>query len=416
MKILLISPAMPPHSAGEAEYAAQLVQQLHARGHQVTVLTNPGLGRGASAELLRPLPLLKHQVAGWRWGGLPSLLATLHQTQADAVILIYTNWLFDDHSMVSFLPTWLKLVGRNARVLTLFQLEDGAAPKSLPDRVLTKLVARLSQAIGIPCVYGYGALLTAPSVVAALGPAILQGLQGKAPVGMQGLLIPPPPLLSGGAAPSADERQRIRSTMGVPGHSLLLAYFGYVYPGKGVETLLAALQTLARQGRDVHLCMVGGGRSMANGAPSHHAFEQQMVALAEQLGVADRVHWLAGYASGNHDAAHVLAAADMAVLPFDDGAEMRRSSLAVVSAAGLPIVTTQPQQAESDAFRHEDNVLLCPPQDVAALTQAIALVADDRALRQRLHEGALELSRTCFSWQQAMDLITQSLSATSAAV
>ncbi len=410
MKILLISPAMPPHSAGEAEYAAQLCQQLQSRGHGLTVLSNPGQAPQAACAQLPSGITVHPQVSGWGWAGLPSLMRVLRQARPDAIVLIYTNWLFDAHPMITFMPTWLRLLGLSPRLLTIFQLEDGASPRSLADRILTKLMARVSSWLGTPACYGYGGLLTSPAVAAALGPAILQGLTLKSPdKSMQCLLIPPPPLLSCEQPISDTQRAQVRARMGVPADSQLLAYFGYVYPGKGVETLLRALSRLNQQGRSTFLCMVGGGREMKDGAPSHHPFECQMIALAQELGVADRVIWLAGYTSGNTDAAMELAAADAAVLPFDDGAELRRSSIAVVAAASLPIITTQPQQSEAAAFQHEVNVLLCPPQDVDALITAVARVSDDAALRERLRAGAQGLSRDHFSWQQSIDLIMQAL-------
>lgn len=410
MKILLISPAMPPHSAGEAEYAAQLSQQLRQRGHELIILSNPAHPQTSVGHASDQHIQWIQQHAGWGWAGLPSLMGVLRRTRPDAIVLIYTHWLFDSHPMITFLPSWLRLLGRSPSLLSIFQLEDGACPSSLSDRILNKLMGVLSQTQGIPTCYGYGGLLSRPAVAAALGPAIQQGLTRKSPdKAQQCLLIPPPPLLSSEHPISDAQRMQVRIRMGVPDGSMLLAYFGYVYPGKGVETLLSALSRLNKAGRSAHLCMIGGGRELKEGHPTHHPFEQEMIALSAQLGVADRVIWRAGYTSGDTEAATELASADMAVLPFDDGAELRRSSIAVVAAAGLPIITTQPRTAEMAAFEHEGNVLLCPPQDEAALATAIARVFDDAPLRKQLRQGALALSKNHFSWQQSIDLITQAL-------
>jgi glycosyltransferase involved in cell wall biosynthesis len=48
-------------------------------------------------------------------------------------------------------------------------------------------------------------------------------------------------------------------------------------------------------------------------------------------------------------------------------------------------------------LRDGENVLLVPPDDAAALAEAIARLADTPELRQRLGEGAKELSKA-FGW------------------
>jgi len=104
-----------------------------------------------------------------------------------------------------------------------------------------------------------------------------------------------------------------------------------------------------------------------------------------------------------------LLAADLAALPFDDGAELRRSSIAVVAAAGLPLVTTRPSAAEP-AFTDRHNVLLCPPRDPHALAAAIAAIADDATLRYELRRGSLALAESHFSWRRAISAMVDALS------
>ncbi len=50
---------------------------------------------------------------------------------------------------------------------------------------------------------------------------------------------------------AADEpavaRQRTRDALGVAEKDFVLAYWGYIYPGKGLETLFEAFRTTSRR-------------------------------------------------------------------------------------------------------------------------------------------------------------------------
>jgi glycosyltransferase involved in cell wall biosynthesis len=98
-------------------------------------------------------------------------------------------------------------------------------------------------------------------------------------------------------------------------------------------------------------------------------------------------------------------AADLAVLPYRDGASFRRGSLMAVLAHGLPVVTTHPRRVPAppgaDVPRLEDgvNARLVPPDDPQALADAVAELIADAALRRRLGEGACELARA-FTWDR----------------
>lgn len=400
MKFLVVSPAYPPHVAGEAEYAAQLVEQLSLRGHQVTLLTNePDHG----FEHLPPHAMAN--MRDWGWRELPALLRALRRTRADAVVLVFTDWLFKAHPMITFLPLYLKMQRSRAQVLTIFQLEDGMAPRSPVNRVLNKLLISLSRWSGLNAIYGYGALLSAPHAIGALGPAILAHLKGKLPEATpRAVLMPPPPLIVAPASRANAEDARFARHREASDGELRLAYFGYVYAGKGIETLFAALRRMLDEGRNVGLYMVGGGRGQAGEA---NPFEEKMIRLAQAMGLSDSVHWLAGYSSGSTDPSHDLANADIAVLPFDDGAELRRSSIAVVASAGLPIVTTTPTHQGEDAFVDAHNVLLSEPGNATALAETIKRLADSPALQSQLRAGSRQLVDDWFSWNKSIQLIEQ---------
>jgi len=66
-------------------------------------------------------------------------------------------------------------------------------------------------------------------------------------------------------------RQRGREILGLKKNDFLIAYFGYIYPNKGVETLLKAFQILGGERSDVRLILVGG--IIALNIPNRPAYE-----------------------------------------------------------------------------------------------------------------------------------------------
>jgi glycosyltransferase involved in cell wall biosynthesis len=399
MRLLIISPSYPPDATGEAEHCYQIAARLAAHGHDVRVLSN----RHAQAKPADGFRL-QADMSGWGWRQLPGLLRRIRQHSPDAVLLIYTAWLYDGHPMITFLPTLLRRRQPGLRFLTLVEVADGSAHGGWFTRLGRKLM-RL--AVGTRSSdFALGTLLRDSTTVAVLGPGILAGLQANDPkLADRAIVIPPPPLLPPPPDRSPAARAAARAALGVHEGDFVLAFFGYVYPGKGIETLLAATSRLLQAGRQVRLVMAGGGRNLQ--APPE-PFEAAMRQRAHDLGIEAQVLWPAGYSGRAETTAGQLLAADAAVLPFDDGAELRRSSIAVVTAIGLPLITTTPGPAET-AFEQGRNVLVSEPHDDAALAVNIGRVIDEPALRLMLSRGADELVATWFSWGRAIRQIEAAL-------
>ena len=177
-----------------------------------------------------------------------------------------------------------------------------------------------------------------------------------------------------------------------------MAYFGFLNTSKGARDLAAALVGLVDSGHDARLVMIGGqvGASDPTNASYLESFRDEMASR----GLADRVIW-----TGHVPAAEVSAwlhAADVAALPYTDGASYRRGSLLAALAHGVPIVTTRPTQSPEipgapPALVDGESARLVPPGDAGALTSALAEVLGDRAMRARLSDGARSLSGA-FGW------------------
>ena len=126
---------------------------------------------------------------------------------------------------------------------------------------------------------------------------------------------------------------------------------------------------------------------------------------------------ITGHCAEEEVSAHLLAA-DIAALPFADGASFRRGSLLAALAHGLAVVTTWPTTDDrrpttddraSSASLHRpssivhrplidgENALLVPPGDAPALVAAIERLANNSGLRERLASGGRALAAQ-FGW------------------
>ncbi|HLF71121.1 MAG TPA: glycosyltransferase [Dehalococcoidia bacterium] len=154
-------------------------------------------------------------------------------------------------------------------------------------------------------------------------------------------------------------------------------------PEKGVRYLVEAFALLRRRlGERAVLRLAGEGPERA-----------KLEALARELGVADAVEfcgWL------EHDALPAfLGSLDVFVLPSTY--EGFGVSAVEASAAGLPIVATN-VHGIPDVVRHSVTGLLVAPKDPQALADAIASLADDAPLRQRLGEAGRAYVAKHYDW------------------
>lgn len=345
----------------------------------------------------------------WSWRELPRLSRVLQKSSPDAVLLFYSGWTYNLHPMVTLAPTVAKRLLPSVHFVTKFTLVVGAPLVRLRLRdgldftfrvhshVAKHVIAR-SMGVQDRLHSSLGTLLSDSDRLLVMCGEDRKNLHTEYPeLSAPCDLDPPPPLIRILPDENGDVRRETRANLGVPHDARLLAYFGYIYGGKGLETLMQALARLqSRVDEDVRLLLIGGI------PPKATTYAEKLLGLAESLGIRERVILTGEYETDSGQASAFLRAADMCVLPFDDGAKLYRSSLAAAAAHALPIVTTKSAHTES-AFRDRENVMLCTPGDAEQLAGAIEEVLRDRPLRDELAEGALALCEDWFSWEGSIE-------------
>jgi glycosyltransferase involved in cell wall biosynthesis len=153
---------------------------------------------------------------------------------------------------------------------------------------------------------------------------------------------------------------------------------------KGIEDLLSALSRVPR----AHLVIVGDGPLLP-----------ELRALAEQLGVARRTHFM----GRRDDVERVLAASDILALPsYREGTPR---AITEAMAAGLPVVATDvggiPEQVVDGR-----NGYLVPPGKLAALAARITRLLAEPDLRRKMGAVARRRARTWSSAKMVADIDT----------
>jgi hypothetical protein len=188
-------------------------------------------------------------------------------------------------------------------------------------------------------------------------------------------------------------RAAARAALGIARATPVIAVLGRITDWKGQDVLIKALAEppLAERG--------AVGLIAGDVWPGAESREQAVRALADRLGVADRLVW-AGF---REDVENVYGAADIIAIPSTQpdplpgsAVEAAAAGCAVIAAAhgGLP-----------EIVRDGETGLLVPPGDAAALARACASLLDDDALRARLGSAAATDARERFSADRLRDSV-----------
>ncbi|NWF78843.1 MAG: glycosyltransferase family 4 protein [Chloroflexi bacterium] len=372
MRIALLSGEYPPQPGGVGDYTACLATALYARGHSVSVLTIQQ-GRLCCYQAAAPSgPAPAVALSGlprsldWSHRAWPAVIAALDCLRPHWLHIQYQTGAYAMQPGINLLPWRLRALPGRPRLAVTFHdlLVPYLFPRAGPlRRWVNHRLARDADAL----------VVTNEADAARLqqfSPRLI-------PIGSNIPVSPP--------ADFARDAWRVR--LGATPGELLVAYFGLLAPNKGVDLLLAALADLALPWR---LVIVGGGAT----APQDVAHATAIRALATQLGLTERI-----VATGHLAPAEVsacLLAADLAVLPFRDGASFRRGSLLAALAHGCPVVTTTPADGATLAAL-QPAAALVPPGDAPALARALATLGADGEARARYAAAGRTLAER-FAW------------------
>ncbi len=176
----------------------------------------------------------------------------------------------------------------------------------------------------------------------------------------------------------------VERSVGAPG-TLRVCCVGRVHPKKGQGTLLEAARLAADEGSRWELHFYG------DTLPEHEPLRRELLALARDLRLEDRVHWH-GFVE---DTDAVYRDADVCVVPSVVPEEFSLVC-AEAQARSLPVVVTGPGGASEVAVDGETG-LVVPPLDAAAMASAVRRLEQDPAEREAMGRAGRARMLSCFS-------------------
>ena len=188
-------------------------------------------------------------------------------------------------------------------------------------------------------------------------------------------------------------RAEARAALGIAAHSPVIAVLGRISDWKGQDVLVRALA-------EPPLAGIGALGLIAGDVwPGAESREEAVRALADRLGVSDRLVWV-GF---RQDVENVYGAADIVAIPSTQpdplpgsAVEAAAAGCAVVAAAhgGLPEIVNDGVTGR-----------LVPPGDAAALAATCAALLADDAQRERLGAAAAVETRTRFAPERLIEAV-----------
>ncbi|MCP4419620.1 MAG: glycosyltransferase family 4 protein [Chloroflexi bacterium] len=380
LKIGLVTGEFPPMEGGVGAFTAELGKALHQLGHSVHIITSrearPPAAPRTFGSAWESIPLgyaqLHPRIGRWRWPSLATIADIVQRHELDVVNIQYQPAAFNMKSAaINFLPWRLKNL-----VKTAVTFHDLRVPYLFPK------AGRLRQtAVNFLAHSAHGLIATNPADYQSLIVNRQSSIE-MIPIGSNITVYPS----------NQVELDEIRQSLGLDSQAVALGYFGFLNESKGANTLIEAVAQL--NGR-FHLIFIGG-QTGASDSANNQAFLDGLKAQINDLKLENRVHWT-GFLSDEHVSAH-LQAMDMMVMPYRDGASLRRGTLMAALVHGKPLITTLPSTPTPQLISGE-NCCLVAAGNVGELLTAVHTLTNDVDLRDRLGRGAAQLADQ-FSWEK----------------
>ena len=380
MKIGLITGEYPPQQGGVGDFTRELALALTVAGHEAHVITCCGKHAGGNMTAREDGIIVHRVISSWGIACWKQVANVASHERFDVLNIQYEPAAYAMFIGVNFLPSvWIRRK-LNTPIVTTFH--DLLVPYLFPKAgsLRWKVVEYLAY-------HSDAAIVTNDE-----DRARLSNLDAKSPI--SSLQVVPIGSNIDPASAGKFDRAAERTRWGIQPTEQLLGYFGFLNLSKGGSDLMQALRILSDRGMRIKLLLIGG--RIGSSDPANAEYAAQVERLIELLGVKDRVI-TTGYL-GPQEVSQALLTCDALVLPYVDGASLRRGSLLAAIAHGRAIVTTEPLYP-IEGLQHEVSVVYVPPSDPPALADSVQRVLQDAALRHRLQTNVSETAKL-YTWDR----------------
>lgn len=188
-----------------------------------------------------------------------------------------------------------------------------------------------------------------------------------------------------------------KADLGLEGREVMLT-FGLLSPGKGLETVIAALPEIV-SARPGALYVILGASHPNLVAREGEAYRDSLADMARTLGVSDHVLFVNRYVD-RPELLQWLAAADIYVTPYLSEAQITSGTLSYAVALGKAVISTPYWHAQE--LLADGRGLLAPFHDPAALARAATGLLSDPLALAALGRKAWERGRETL-WSRLAD-------------
>ena len=391
-RVVMVAGTYRPEYCGVAHYTERLRAALDKHGISSVVLTTREAAREAGDSGV------SGAVGGWGTSELLPLVRAVVRAEhegADVIHIQHAAGTYNFKRALFFLPPLLRAARVRVPLVTTVH-EYGWwewEPRGVPSRA-TEMLKQWGQHRGWWdredgfLLTGSDALLTTNTHAET---AIVERLPWLAP-----RLRRVPLAANVDVAQVTRERARdeARSRHGWPPDAEILAYFGFLHPVKGIETLLQVHREVLKSRPKARLLLIGGVESLALCAEEAAWYRNKLQVLVRDLGLEGRVE-MTGYLL-EEEASRLLLGSDIGVLPFNEGVTLKSGALLTLFAHGLPVVATRPDPPEPTLI-DGGRLRLVDRRDAPGLAVTLlGLLADDPE-RARLGEAGRAYTRD-LSW------------------
>ncbi len=369
-RIALIAGTYLPERCSVAHYTMHLCNNLREYGVESSVLTSYYAAEAAYD------PNAVGIVHGWRLANLFTLVRAVLASKAEVLHIQYTAKIYNFERAILLLPMLLRMAGwRSPIVTTVHESEcHEKQRKNFPwwDRE-------------------DGFLLTHSNAVIATNPETEKVIHNRLPHKQNSVFhVPIAANVEVASIGHTTARQLLRENCNWSDDSVVIVCFGFVHPGKGLETLLPAFKQVSLTQPQARLLILGGFESLDLSGEDAKKYLVQLETLVNELDLLQLVHFT-DYVNAQ-SASHYLTGANIGVLPCDRGVTLNSSSLITLLAHGLPVVATQSQTLPAG-----HPVRLIPPDNINALASHLLQLLNNPDQRSELGNAGI-VFRQNFTW------------------
>lgn len=357
-KILFIAGSVPPMECGVGYYTASLLAHLDDNQNHLAVLT---AADSAQFDDLYEVSKAK----GWRLRDLPSLLRACKQAQADIIHIQYPAVGYGRQLGINLLPWLLRIFARKPRLVV-----------SLHEYFGSRLLGRIRDLITVMPAHK---IIVSNQADHHTLPSWLKRKLTVVPLG--------PNIESG--SPEVKTAEKLLAN---PMHLQTILFFGFAFPSKRLEILIAAMEHIkdkqlvvaADLGDDAYHQSLRSQIKAHNGAVG---FEQIRVIGFQPSDVL----------------VSIIQQSLCFVLPQNTPVNTKSSTVVAALTNQLPVIGKKGRDWENSPLADGENALLLETMTAELISDTVNRLAQDRSLYKHLKQQSTELA-SHLSWQNVAQL------------